>query len=278
MNRAWLVSWWPRLVAAGVVLVVLAPAAVASYKHHWTVVARHNPDMADWLPITTDGMLLAALVVLLVVRWGRSATRWIWLSVGLAFGLGLPVTLGGNLAAMLPTTAVSLLVETIVVAVWPPITVAITLELAALLVMTARPAPAPAPVLGPKRPGWWQRKRLVRQWRKQLASPSRTLALGTPAATSSEVPVAADAETEPGGGAAPEADTTHQARPTPPDSETELYRRVVELMGQDHGRPTIHRKLKPEFPQLTEGQVRALMDRRRDVVRASTNGNGSGAS
>jgi hypothetical protein len=88
--------------------------------------------------------------------------------------------------------------------------------------------------------------------------------------------VTADAETESGGGAAPEADTTHQVRPTPPDSETELYRRVVELMGQDHGRPTIHRKLKPEFPQLTEGQVRALMDRRRDVVRASTNGNGSG--
>jgi hypothetical protein len=85
MNRAWLVSWWPRLVAAMVVLVVLAPAAVASYLHHWTVVARHDPDMADWLPITTDGMLLAALVVI----WGARATRdpaglWVWL----AFWLG----------------------------------------------------------------------------------------------------------------------------------------------------------------------------------------------
>jgi hypothetical protein len=274
MNRGWLVAWWPRLVAAMVVLVVLAPAAVASYLHAKHVVSRHDEAMAAWLPITTDGMLLAALVVI----WARRATRdpagrWVWL----AFWLGGVVTVAANLAAVLPTSGLSLAVEAVVVAVWPPVTVAITLELAMLLAMAIRTAPAHAPVLGPKRPGWWQRKRLVRQWRRQLAAPAPALALDTPAATSSEVPAAADAGAEPGGGAAPEADTTHQTRPTPPDSETEPYRRVVELMGLGHGRPTIYRELKPEFPQLTEGQVRALMDRRRDVVRASTNGNGSGS-
>jgi hypothetical protein len=186
MNRGWLVAWWPRLVAAMVVLVVLAPAAVASYLHAKHVVSRHDEAMAAWLPITTDGMLLAALVVI----WARRATRdpagrWVWL----AFWLGGVVTVAANLAAVLPTSGLSLAVEAVVVAVWPPVTVAITLELAMLLAMAIRTAPAHAPVLGPKRPGWWQRKRLVRQWRRQLAAPAPALALDTPAATSSEVPV-----------------------------------------------------------------------------------------
>lgn len=131
--KPWLERWWPRLVAAGVVLVVLAPAAVASYLHARRVVARHDETMAPWLPITTDGMLLAALVVI----WARRATRdpagrWVWL----AFWLGGVVTVAANLAAVLPTNRLSLAVEAVVVAVWPPVTVAITLELAMLLAMS----------------------------------------------------------------------------------------------------------------------------------------------
>lgn len=239
MNRTWLVTWWPRLVAAGVVLVVLAPAAVASYLHARHVVQRHDPTMANWLPITTDGMLLAALVVI----WARRATRdpagrWVWL----AFWLGGVVTVAANLAAVLPTTGLTLAVEAVVVAVWPPVTVAITLELAMLLAMAIRVRHlVPAPVQAPP-------------------------------ATDGGLP-AAGGEVGSGGGRPPEIDTTHETGSTPPDPEARLYARVVDLMGQGYGRPRVKTEL-----GITEGKARTLMGKARKewAGATSTNGNGSG--
>jgi hypothetical protein len=272
MNRTWLVTWWPRLVAAGVVLVVLAPAAVASYLHARHVVQRHDPVMADWLPITTDGMLLAALVVI----WARRATRdpagrWVWL----AFWSGGVVTVAANLAAVLPTTRTSLAVEAVLVAVWPPVTVAAALELAFLLTVAIRAGTSRIPMLGPKRPSWWQRRRMMRQWRRQLARVDDAAAepkQEAPPAADGGVP-ATGGETGPDGGPTSQSDTPITTPPAPPDPDAQLYARVVDLMGKGYGRPRIYKELKPEYPDLSyDGKLRTLMEKRR----VSTNGNGSG--
>jgi hypothetical protein len=95
--------------------------------------------MAPWLALTTDGMLLAALVVIWVRRHRREPVKagpWA------AFWAGMAATIAANLAAAQPTLV------GIVVALWPPVCLAITLELIALVasptthqpVTDARPA------------------------------------------------------------------------------------------------------------------------------------------
>lgn len=124
---------WPPLLAAVTVSAVGVPAAVASYRHARTVVARSgDPAMADWLPLSVDGMLLAALVVIWVRRHrGESAGVFPWV----AFTAGMVATIGANLAAAEHTP------EGFVVALWPPVAFALTLELVALVAhRTAPPA------------------------------------------------------------------------------------------------------------------------------------------
>jgi hypothetical protein len=125
------------LLAAVVLLMVGGPAAVASYRHaRWVVEQYGDPVMAPWLPLTTDGMLLAALVVMWVRRvLGHDIGRGPWL----AFALGLFATLYANIIAAQDGVAGFL------VAVWPPVCLAVTLELLALLVVYAQ--------RGPDRPG-----------------------------------------------------------------------------------------------------------------------------
>ena len=62
-------SVWPRVLAVLVVASVGLPAAVASYWHLQEVAARFNPGsaLAYWLPLSVDGLLAAALVVV----WSR---------------------------------------------------------------------------------------------------------------------------------------------------------------------------------------------------------------
>lgn len=124
-----------RTFGALLVLAVGAPAAVASYRHARTVVERSGDlAMAPWLPLTTDGMLLAALVVIWVRRLsGQAIGRGPWA----AFWTGMAATVAANLAAAPPT------VEGYVVALWPPICLAITLELVALVTTTPQATRGP---------------------------------------------------------------------------------------------------------------------------------------
>lgn len=124
---------WPPLLAVVTVGAVGVPAAVASYRHARTVVARSgDPAMAPWLPLSVDGMLLAALVVIWVRRHrGDPAGVFPWV----AFGVGMVATIAANLAAAEHTP------EGFVVALWPPVAFALTLELVALVAhRTAPPA------------------------------------------------------------------------------------------------------------------------------------------
>jgi hypothetical protein len=120
---------WPSLLAVVTLSAVGGPAAVASYRHARDVITQHgDPVMAPWLALTTDGMLLAALVVIWVRRHRREHVKagpWA------AFWTGMAATMAANLAAAQQTPV------GIVVALWPPVCLAITLELVALLASPA---------------------------------------------------------------------------------------------------------------------------------------------
>ncbi len=115
MRNGW-ARIWPSLLAAITLPAVGGPAAVAGYRHARDVIAEHgDPVMAPWLALTTDGMLLAALVVIWVRRHRHEpigAGPWA------AFWAGMTATIAANLAAAQPTTV------GIVVALWPPICLA----------------------------------------------------------------------------------------------------------------------------------------------------------
>jgi Protein of unknown function (DUF2637) len=124
---------WPSLLAVVTLSAVGGPAAVASYRHARDVITHHgDPVMAPWLALTTDGMLLAALVVIWVRRHRSEPVKtgpWA------AFWAGMTVTIAANLAAAQPTPI------GIVVALWPPVCLAITLELVALVAYPVKQHP-----------------------------------------------------------------------------------------------------------------------------------------
>ncbi len=120
-------------IGAGAVLVTVgAPAAVASYRHARTVAERYGEGvMAPWLPLTTDGMLVAAIVAMYWRRWHGQRVGW---GPWLAFVIGMVATLAANVEAAQPTPG------GYVVAIWPPVAFALTLELLAVMLgRTGRP-------------------------------------------------------------------------------------------------------------------------------------------
>lgn len=134
--KAWLRAYWPHLFGSAVAAVVGVPAAVASYLHGISVIERSgNPDTAAWLPMTTDGLLVASLVALWVRRLtGRKTGRWHWA----AFGLGLVATTLTNVAGARPYIERGTgwdAVEAVGWAVWPPICLAVVLEIVAWMVV-----------------------------------------------------------------------------------------------------------------------------------------------
>jgi hypothetical protein len=142
MRERW-ARTWPSLLAVVTLSAVGGPAAVASYRHARDVIAEHgDPVMAPWLALTTDGMLLAALVVIWVRRHRNEQVKagpWA------AFWAGMGATIAANLAAAQPTPV------GIVVALWPPVCLAITLELVALVASRTKPHPIATDAL---RAGW----------------------------------------------------------------------------------------------------------------------------
>lgn len=135
--RGWWSRTWPALLAVGTVGAVGVPAAVASYRHAHDVIALNgDPVMAPWLPLSVDGMLVAALVVIWVRRHrGDRAGVFPWL----AFGFGMVVTILANLAAVAEPKP-----EAVAVALFPPLALAITLELVALIAYRSGPRRTPA--------------------------------------------------------------------------------------------------------------------------------------
>jgi hypothetical protein len=132
-----MVPKWVRVVTVAAVSVVAAVAAIVSYVH-----MRELADQAgeQWrahiIPLSADGLLVAASMVMLVRRRaGERAGLLAW--VGLL--LGLAASLGANLAVADWSSPVS-----IAVSGWPPLALAVSFEL--LIMVTRRSETVPVTV------------------------------------------------------------------------------------------------------------------------------------
>ncbi|MCA1684246.1 MAG: DUF2637 domain-containing protein, partial [Actinobacteria bacterium] len=90
-----------RVVTVAAVLLVAAVAAVVSYAHMQTVSQRAGEQWRAWLlPLSVDGLVVAASMVLLTRRRAGLAGGWLaW--VALLGGVG--ASLAANVAAAEPT-------------------------------------------------------------------------------------------------------------------------------------------------------------------------------
>jgi hypothetical protein len=123
---------WSRVATVMAVLVVAAVAAIVSYAHMRALGIRAGEGWrADILPLSVDGLLVAASLVLYVRRRaGLRAKALPW--AGLM--LGVSASVAANISAAEPTILGRL------VAGWPPLAFALAFELFVLLVRdTAAP-------------------------------------------------------------------------------------------------------------------------------------------
>ena len=113
-------SWVRRTTTVAVVLVALV-AAVASYEHMRALAVLAGEDWRSWLlPISVDGLAVAASMTMLVSRRSgipAGALPWV------ALLLGLGASLAANVAAADPTVVGRL------VAAWPPVGLLLSYEL-----------------------------------------------------------------------------------------------------------------------------------------------------
>ena len=115
-----------RMANLGVSIVAIT-AAVISFTHVRTVAVRSGEsDLTSWLlPASIDGAVVAAVSVLLAdSRAGRRPAALTWLLLG----LGLSASLAANIASAEPTAMAR------AVAAWPPIALALGIEVLAGLV------------------------------------------------------------------------------------------------------------------------------------------------
>lgn len=110
-----------RRSTAVAVVVVAAVAAVVSYAHMQELAAAAGEGWrSNLLPLSVDGLLVAAALSMLVCRrHGRRPTALAWL----ALAAGLAASLAANVAAAEPTMAGRL------IAAWPPVALALAFEL-----------------------------------------------------------------------------------------------------------------------------------------------------
>jgi len=121
---------WVRHCAVAAVVMVATVAAVVSYAHMHEVAARAGEGWRSWLlPLSVDGLIVCASLVLIVRRRRGQPAGWLaW--CGLA--LGLAVSVCANIAAAEPTLVGRL------VAAWSPLALGVAYE---LLLGLLRPAP-----------------------------------------------------------------------------------------------------------------------------------------
>lgn len=134
------------LTAAGGVAVVAMTAAIISFSHVQGLAIRAGEsELASWLlPVSIDGAIAAAVAVILAdSRAGRRPAGLTWLLLA----LGLAGSLAGNIASAEPTMTAR------AVAAWPPIALALGIEVLAGLARRREDAPlAATPVSVPDLP------------------------------------------------------------------------------------------------------------------------------
>jgi pyruvate/2-oxoglutarate dehydrogenase complex dihydrolipoamide acyltransferase (E2) component len=126
----------PRVRGSAVVtvLTVAAVAAVMSYGHLRAVADEQGESAAALFPLSVDGLIVAASLVLLVRRRSGEpggVLAWSGLLVGIT------ATVAGNVASAEPTLAARL------VAAWPPVAFALSYELLLALIRPSNEAGRP---------------------------------------------------------------------------------------------------------------------------------------
>jgi hypothetical protein len=124
------VSIWVRAITVISVSVVAVVAAVVSYVHMHEL-AEHSGE--GWrsilIPLSVDGLLVAASMVMLV---RRQANEKVGLLPWLGVALGLAASLGANVLSVGELSWVNLV--RIIVSAWPPVALALSVEF--LLIVT----------------------------------------------------------------------------------------------------------------------------------------------
>jgi Protein of unknown function (DUF2637) len=111
---------WVRRVTTAAVVAVAGVAAVASYEHMRALASLAGEGWRSWLlPISVDGLAVAASTMLVRRRAGQAAGALPWT----ALLLGLGASLAANVAAAEPTVVGRL------VAAWPPVGLLLSYEL-----------------------------------------------------------------------------------------------------------------------------------------------------
>jgi hypothetical protein len=144
-----------RALTAAVVLAVAAFAAVVSYSHIYNLGRAHGQagTAARLLPLSVDGLILAASLVLLhEARQGRRAP----LLARLMLGLGVSATVGANIAYGVAFGALGALISA-----WPTVAFIGSAEMALSMIRSAR---CPVPVSAPGSALWFRSFRLT-HWR-----------------------------------------------------------------------------------------------------------------
>lgn len=116
------VAAWQRRVTGAAVLVVAVVAAVISYSHmqQLALEAGEGVWQAAMLPLSVDGMMLAASMTALVrKRAGENVGVLPWL----ALLLGVAASVAANIASAEPT------LEGRLIAAWPPVALLVSLEM-----------------------------------------------------------------------------------------------------------------------------------------------------
>src|SRR5258708_5799387 len=128
-----------RAATAGVVLAVAGFAAVVSYSHIYDLARAHGQTgtAARLLPLSVDGLILAASLVLLHEARNRRPAPAL---ARCMLGLGVGATITANVVYGLPFGAMGA-----VISAWPAVAFIGAVEMVVHLVRSARSAPAPAP-------------------------------------------------------------------------------------------------------------------------------------
>jgi len=202
-----------RWAAVGTVLTLAAVAAYMSYGHLRAVAEGHGENAAALFPISVDGLIVAASLVLLVQRRsGQPGGVLPW--AGLL--LGIAATIAGNIGSAEPNAVARL------VAAWPPIAFALSYEFLLSLLRPGAPAQGtetevpdpvavPAPVTAVPPPAWQ-----VTGVPPAVAAPAPAAELPNPAGD--HRPVGAPLPTA----AARQPEPEPELVPAPPATEAEL--------------------------------------------------------
>lgn len=235
-----------RMTAILGVATVAATAAVISFSHVQALArTAGEPELTAWLlPLSIDGAIAAAAAVVLAdSKAGRRTTFLTWLMLA----LGLAASLAANIASAQPTWTAR------AVAAWPPIALALGIEV--LASMSRRSGP-----IAPARPGTPETTTSEQTEPRQASPHTSSRSVSTSAPLTAPLPASGPSTTPAGGKPGPARPSTSEqlhlvdkpapttpprpvTEPTEDDHAIEVIRRLDQSAGGQASRRTIQDEL-----------------------------------